>query len=125
VHVVADGPQGFFNSVPAIWEATSSELAIVQLHGRNAETYNLKGLKSSAERFNYLYSLEELRELGGAIQTLSRQARRTHVLFNKLRRLRTAQCRPDARPLRPRSCGLNEADTVSTLSAHAPRRESP
>jgi uncharacterized protein YecE (DUF72 family) len=82
VRVVVDGPQGFFNSVPPIWQATSPELALVRLHGRNAETYNLKGLKSSAERFHYLYSPEELRELGGSIQTLSGQARSTHVLFN-------------------------------------------
>jgi uncharacterized protein YecE (DUF72 family) len=82
VHVVVDGPQGFLNSVPAIWEATSPELAIVRLHGRNADTWNVMSLESSAERFNYLYSPEELTELGGSIQNLSHQAKRTHVLFN-------------------------------------------
>jgi hypothetical protein len=82
VHAVVDGPQGFFNSVPPIWEATSAELAIVRLRGGNAETWNLKGPKSSAERFNYLYSADRVRDLGASIRTLSRQAKRTHVLFN-------------------------------------------
>jgi len=53
VHVVVDEPQGFANSVPAIWEATSGQDAYVRLHGRNAKTWNLKGLASSSERFNY------------------------------------------------------------------------
>ncbi len=80
VHVVVDGPQGFFNSVPAIWAATSAELVIVRLHGRNAETWNLKGLKSSAERFNYLYSADELRDLGASIHgaTMSNATDRTN-----------------------------------------------
>jgi len=82
VHVVVDGPQGFFNSVPAIWEATSPRLAIVRLHGRNRETWNLKGLQSSAERFNYLYSRAELAELGESIRELAAQATAVHVLFN-------------------------------------------
>lgn len=39
VNVVVDGPQGFGTSVPAVWEVTSPELAIVRLHGRNAEPW--------------------------------------------------------------------------------------
>ena len=38
VNVIVDGPQGFGSSVPAVWEATSKELAIVRMHGRNAQT---------------------------------------------------------------------------------------
>ena len=43
-HVVVDEPQGFTSSVPTVWEVTAPNLAIFRLHGRNAETWNKKGL---------------------------------------------------------------------------------
>jgi uncharacterized protein YecE (DUF72 family) len=52
VNVVVDGPQGFPSSVPAVWEATAPDLAIVRRHGRNAKTWEKKGLRNSRERFN-------------------------------------------------------------------------
>jgi uncharacterized protein YecE (DUF72 family) len=82
VHVVVDGPQGFHNSVPPIWEATDAGLAIVRLHGRNRDTWNQKGLSSSTERFNYLYSTEELSDLVPGIRRLIAPGRQVHVLFN-------------------------------------------
>jgi len=81
IHVVVDEPQGFSSSVPAEWETTSPDLAIVRLHGRNRATWAKKGI-SAAERFNYLYSDEELRELAGSVTGLGGQARELHVLFN-------------------------------------------
>jgi uncharacterized protein YecE (DUF72 family) len=47
VHVVVDEPQGFPSSVPAVWQATSPELAIVRLHGRNRATWVRKGISAS------------------------------------------------------------------------------
>jgi uncharacterized protein YecE (DUF72 family) len=41
-----------------------------------------RGLASSAERFNYLYSTPELRSLLPGIQDLAERARSVHVLFN-------------------------------------------
>jgi uncharacterized protein YecE (DUF72 family) len=81
-HVVVDEPQGFASSIPPVWEATCPELAVVRLHGRNHATWEIKGLSSSAERFNYLYSDAELNDLASPIDKLSRAARRVHVLFN-------------------------------------------
>jgi len=81
VHVVVDEPQGFPSSVPAVWEATSPALAIVRLHGRNRATWAKKGI-SAAERFNYLYSDEELREISGHASELGEHADELHVLFN-------------------------------------------
>lgn len=52
-HVVVDEPQGFASSIPAVWEVTSPDVAVVRLHGRNRETWVKKGL-TAAERFNYL-----------------------------------------------------------------------
>jgi uncharacterized protein YecE (DUF72 family) len=81
VHVVVDEPQGFASSVPAVWEATSPELAILRLHGRNRATWQKKGI-SAAERFDYLYSEAELRALAGHVGGLAEGATEVHVLFN-------------------------------------------
>lgn len=81
-HVVVDEPQGFASSIPPVWEITSPEIAVVRLHGRNRETWSQKGLESSAERFNYLYSADELRELAGSVEKLASKAREVHAIFN-------------------------------------------
>jgi uncharacterized protein YecE (DUF72 family) len=80
-HVVADEPQGFPSSIPMLWEVTAS-IAVVRLHGRNRETWDQKGLSSAAERFNYLYSEDELTELAEPIRGLAAKAEQVHVLFN-------------------------------------------
>jgi uncharacterized protein YecE (DUF72 family) len=81
-HVVVDEPQGFKSSIPAIWEVTSPEIAVVRLHGRNRETWEKRGLAAASERFNYLYSDEELAELARPIATLGSSAASVHVLLN-------------------------------------------
>jgi uncharacterized protein YecE (DUF72 family) len=81
-HVVVDEPQGFSNTIPAVWEATSPELAVLRLHGRNAATWNIKGAESSAERFDYVYAMDELRELADPIRHLAEAAFAVHVVFN-------------------------------------------
>jgi uncharacterized protein YecE (DUF72 family) len=82
VHVVVDEPQGFGSSVPALWEITSPSLAMVRFHGRNKERWEKKGLAPAAERFNYLYSEAELRELAAHVIELAENAQETHALFN-------------------------------------------
>jgi len=82
VHVVVDEPQGFASSIPQVWEVTSPQLAILRLHGRNREMWTRKGLASSAQRFNYLYSAAELQALASGARELARRAQRVHVLFN-------------------------------------------
>jgi uncharacterized protein YecE (DUF72 family) len=82
VHTVVDSPQGFANCVPCVWEATSPELAIVRLHGRNKETWNKKGLAASSARFDYRYSADELAAMVPEIAHLATQASSVHVIFN-------------------------------------------
>src|SRR5438132_387059 len=84
VNVVVDAPADIPNTVPSIWEVTHSGLAIVRLHGRNHSTWNLKGLSSSAQRFNYDYTTEELVEVAERTRQLSRQAEITQVIFKKI-----------------------------------------
>ena len=62
-------------------EVTSSA-AVLRLHGRNANTWEAKGLASSAERFNYLYSKDELRAFVPIARRLAEQAEEVHVVFN-------------------------------------------
>ena len=81
-HVVVDEPQGFKSSIPAIWEVTSPEIAVVRLHGRNRETWEKRGLAAASERFNYLYSEEELAQLARPIEALGESAGSVHVLLN-------------------------------------------
>ena len=82
VHVIVDEPQHTSFSIPTIWEATSPKLAMLRLHGRNAETWQKKALGSAAERFNYLYSDSELEALAPSVKELEKKVERVHVLFN-------------------------------------------
>ena len=82
VHVVVDAPPDVSNRVQTVWEVTNPDLAMVRLHGRNTAAWNIKGALSSAERFNYDYSDEELSELADNIQILAKQVAQLHVIFN-------------------------------------------
>jgi uncharacterized protein YecE (DUF72 family) len=84
-HVVVDEPQGFSSRIPSVWEVTCPALAIFRLHGRNAQTWDKKGLAASSERFDYEYREEELGEFIQPVRRLAEQARRVHVVFNNLR----------------------------------------
>ena len=79
--VMVDEPQGFKSSVPPVTAVTSSELAVVRFHGRNAATWEAKGI-TPAERFRYLYSRDELSEWVPRIRQAASEARETHVLMN-------------------------------------------
>lgn len=75
-----DEPQGFKSSVPPLAEVTS-DIGLVRFHGRNSETWEKKGI-SPAERFNYLYTEEELRPWVGKIAHMSQQSNEMYILFN-------------------------------------------
>jgi uncharacterized protein YecE (DUF72 family) len=81
-HVIVDEPQGFPSSIPQVWEVTCPDLALVRLHGHNRETWAKKGLASAAERFNYLYSEDEIRTLAEPVKELAGRVHQVHVLFN-------------------------------------------
>lgn len=81
VHTVVDAPQGFKNTVPQVWEVTNPALAVVRLHGRNAETWNAKGDKAS-DRFNYDYADSELEQMAAEIESRLAGAEDVHVIMN-------------------------------------------
>ena len=80
-HVVVDAPKtDALNLVPTVLALTSPTL-YVRFHGRNASTWNKRG-GSAAERFDYLYSDEELAEWAEAIRPLAEEAENAYAMFN-------------------------------------------
>ena len=82
IYTIVDEPQGESNSVPPLVTVTNPALAIIRFHGRNQETWNKPGLKSSQERFNYRYTTEELHGWLPNVQEVASEARAVHLLFN-------------------------------------------
>jgi uncharacterized protein YecE (DUF72 family) len=80
-YVIVDAPQtGGRNVLPTV-VATTSPTAYVRFHGRNAETWN-KRVRSAAERFDYLYSENELREWVEPLDKLAGKAETVYAMFN-------------------------------------------
>lgn len=82
VHVVVDEPQQVGNFAHEVWAIANPALAIVRLHGRNAQTWRGKGLSASSERFNYEYQDPELAEIAAHIERLAEAAIELQVLVN-------------------------------------------
>ena len=82
VNVTVDEPQEFKASIPAIWDVTAPELAIVRLHGRNHEKWMAKGLTASSDRFNYDYADDEIGDLSVPIRAVAAKVRTVHVALN-------------------------------------------
>jgi len=80
-YVIVDAPRtGGANVLPTV-VATTSPTAYVRFHGRNAETWN-KRVRSAAERFDYLYPEEELREWVEPLQELAGKTESVYAMFN-------------------------------------------
>ena len=79
--VVVDAPRLDSASVIPTVTAVTGPTAYVRMHGRNAETWNKRG-GSAADRFDYLYPEEELREWVGPLRQLAGEAEQAYVLFN-------------------------------------------
>jgi uncharacterized protein YecE (DUF72 family) len=80
-YVTVDAPQtGGRNVLPTVVAATS-DTAYVRFHGRNAETWN-KRTGSAAERFDYLYSKDELRDWVPRLRELAGEAQTVYAMFN-------------------------------------------
>src|SRR4029079_17713884 len=81
-NVIVDAPRidGAKNLVPTV-PALTSPTAYVRFHGRNAGTWNKRG-GGAAERFDYLYSEEELGEWVPVLRELSEHAEQAYAFFN-------------------------------------------
>jgi len=79
--VVVDAPKVDAGNVPATLVAVTSPVAYVRFHGRNAGTWNVRG-GSAAQRFDYTYGEDELREWVGPLRELSGEAQEAYAFFN-------------------------------------------
>jgi uncharacterized protein YecE (DUF72 family) len=83
VHVIVDEPQNIpSKSIPQAWATTNEKLAIVRLHGKNEETWDIKGATAASDRFNWDYTEQELDKLAVSIEEISQAVEETHVIFN-------------------------------------------
>jgi uncharacterized protein YecE (DUF72 family) len=65
--------------------AATHPLAYVRFHGRNWRTWNVRGARSSAERFDWMYSAEELAEWIEPLGRLAEDADQVYAMFNNNR----------------------------------------
>lgn len=79
-YVVVDEPQGTRASVPPVVAATAP-ISVVRFHGRNKEAWAKRGV-SVAEKYDYLYTPEQLEQWVPGIARLSEETREVHVLMN-------------------------------------------
>ena len=79
--VVVDAPRTGGANVPETLVATTTSIAYVRFHGRNAATWNVRG-GSAAQRFDYLYGEEELRGWVPALRELAGRAEEAYAFFN-------------------------------------------
>jgi uncharacterized protein YecE (DUF72 family) len=77
--VCVDAPA--VSGLPQVFAITTPELLVARFHGRSDATW--KGhAGSAAERFRYLYSEEELRELAQPLAELAGETTQAHLLMN-------------------------------------------
>jgi uncharacterized protein YecE (DUF72 family) len=82
-HVVVDAPV-MAGAVPRV-TAVTAPVSVFRLHGRNAEgwTRQLRGEEPAVrEKYDYLYSDAELRELMPEMEEAAREAEQVYVSFN-------------------------------------------
>ena len=84
-YVVVDAPQVGTGTTPLVPAVTDPDIAYVRLHGRNTRTWYTK-TATTGERFDYLYSGDELAEWVPRVRDMAERAAEVHVLFNNNRR---------------------------------------
>jgi len=80
-YVCVDAPRLDGPTVMPPLAAVTAESAYVRFHGRNAATWNAR-VDSAAERFKYLYTVDELAEWVEPVRRLREQAVTTYLMFN-------------------------------------------
>jgi len=80
-YVVVDEPDVERGGVPPVEAVTEDSLSLVRFHGQNHSGWSKPGA-SVHERFDYLYSADELRVWVAPVRRLAERAERVHALFN-------------------------------------------
>jgi uncharacterized protein YecE (DUF72 family) len=83
-YVSLDTPMTRASNVIARHAEATHPVAYVRFHGRNEKTWNIKAEKSS-ERFNWMYSADELEEWVPKLERLAGEAEEVYAFFNNNR----------------------------------------
>jgi uncharacterized protein YecE (DUF72 family) len=110
VYVSVDAPQFPDRSTMPPVTAATAPWAYVRMHGRNTDTYFAR-VPSAAERFDYLYTPEELAEWDRPIRDLADKVERAWVMFNN--------CKYDYAPHNARDMAQILGDVVASREGGA------
>ena len=80
-YVTVDAPRSDAKNVPRTVVAATAPMAYVRFHGRNAGTWNKRG-GGAAERFDYTYAEDELREWVEPMRELAGKSEEAYAFFN-------------------------------------------
>jgi uncharacterized protein YecE (DUF72 family) len=83
-YVSVDTPMTRASNVIARHAEATHRVAYIRFHGRNAKTWNIKAEKSS-ERFNWMYTEEELAEWVEKLAQLADKTEEVYAMFNNNR----------------------------------------
>lgn len=83
-YVSVDSPLTRASNVSPRVAAGTHPVAYIRFHGRNAQTWNVRG-GSAADRFDWMYATEELAEWVEPIRRLATDAEEVYALFNNNR----------------------------------------
>ena len=84
-YVSVDSPRTRASNVMPRIAAATHPVAYVRFHGRNWKTWNIRNAKSSAERFDWMYSAEELAEWVEPLAGLAERTDEVYALMNNNR----------------------------------------
>ncbi len=76
-----DEPQLGSGSMSGVVVATTPQIAMLRMHGRNAHTWYRK-VEKTGHRFDYFYSAQELEEVASHVRTLAEAAESVQVAVN-------------------------------------------
>jgi uncharacterized protein YecE (DUF72 family) len=83
-YVSLDSPRTRASNVSPRVAAATHRVGYVRFHGRNAQTWNVRG-GTAADRFDWLYSEQELAEWVGPLARLAEEADEVYAMFNNNR----------------------------------------
>jgi len=84
-YVSVDSPSTRASNVMPRVAAATARVAYVRFHGRNWKTWNIRNAKSSAERFDWMYSAEELLDWVEPLRELAGKADEVYAFMNNNR----------------------------------------
>jgi uncharacterized protein YecE (DUF72 family) len=84
-YVSVDAPRTRASNVMPPIAGATHPLAYVRFHGRNWRTWNIRGARSSADRFDWMYSADELAEWVEPLGGLAAEAEEVYAMFNNNR----------------------------------------